>query len=106
MSEGTINAILQEVNASDDIFTLQHEIAVVSKKSGQSIKELASNMTFANAIKKRGFEQNKIDSILNAIDWICRQDGSLKQESVANLIVQVFEKILKNDPTGRASPRN
>jgi hypothetical protein len=95
VSEGTVNAILQEVNASDDIFRLQHEIAVVAKKSGQSIKELASNMAFANAIKSMAFEQNKIHPILKAIDCICPQDGSLKPDYIANLIFQIFDKIVK-----------
>ena len=54
VSEGTVNAIMQELNASDDTLKLQHEIAVVLKKSGQSIKESASNMAFANALKKNG----------------------------------------------------
>jgi hypothetical protein len=54
VSEGTVNAIMQGINASDDMLRLQHEITLVSKKSGQSIKELASNMAFANAIKKNG----------------------------------------------------
>jgi orotate phosphoribosyltransferase-like protein len=52
VSEGTVNAIIQDLNASDNMLGLQHEIAVVCKKSGQSIKQLASNMAFANAIKK------------------------------------------------------
>jgi orotate phosphoribosyltransferase-like protein len=52
VSEGTVNTVIQEINESDDNFRLQHEIAVVSRKSGLSIKELASNMAFANALKK------------------------------------------------------
>lgn len=53
-------------------------------------------MAFANAIKKRGFEHNKIYSILRAVDCLCSQDGSLKPDSVAHLILQIFDLILKN----------
>jgi hypothetical protein len=96
VSEGTVNAMMQEVCASNDMLKLQHEVAVVLKKSGLSIKELASNMAFANAIKKLGFEQNKIDLILKAIDSLCRQDGSLEPDTVATLLTQTFDLILKN----------
>jgi len=96
VSEGTVNAMIQEVCASNDMLKLQHEVAVVLKKSGLSIKELASNMAFVNAIKKLGFEQNKIDLILKAIDSLCLQDGTLEPDTVATLLTQTFDLILKN----------
>jgi hypothetical protein len=96
VSEGTVNAIIQELNTSDDTLRLQHDIAIVSKKSRQSIKQLASNMAFENAIKRMGFEQNNVHSILRAIDCICRQDGSLKPDLVAKLMIDIFNLILKN----------
>ena len=97
ISEGTVNAIIQELSDLDDSLQLQHEIALVSKKSGLSIKELASNLAFSNATKKLGFEHNKIDSILKAIDRICTMDGSLAPDSVANMTLSVFELILKKN---------
>jgi orotate phosphoribosyltransferase-like protein len=56
VSEGTVNAIMQELTKSDDTLILQHEIATVSKRTGISINQMASNMAVANAIKAMGFE--------------------------------------------------
>jgi orotate phosphoribosyltransferase-like protein len=59
VSEGTVNPIIQALINSDDTLVLQREIAIVSKSSGISIKQIASNMAFANAIKAVAHENGK-----------------------------------------------
>jgi len=99
ISEGTVNTIMKELIASDETLTLQHEIAVVSKKTGMSIKQLASNLSFFNAMKRIGFEENKIQLFARALDSIFSQDQSLVPETAANLVFQVCNFIVKNGIT-------
>lgn len=96
VSEGTVNSIMQELMNSDDTLPLKHEIAVVSKKSGIPIKQLASNLAFTNAIKFRGFEANKIESLLRAIDSFCVQEGSYDPDTIGQLFIQFCGLIMKN----------
>jgi chromosome segregation ATPase len=46
-------------------------------------------------LSKKWFEESKIDTILRAIESVCRQDGSLKPDIVATLLLQIFNLILK-----------
>jgi orotate phosphoribosyltransferase-like protein len=51
VSEGTVNPIIQELINSDDTLVLQREIAIVSKSSGISIKQIASNWPLQTQLK-------------------------------------------------------
>jgi chromosome segregation ATPase len=88
----------------DDTLLLQHEIALVCNKHNISIQQLGSNLAFENAIIRRGFDGNKIHSVLSAIERIFVQDGSLKPDDVAKLISEIFEVVLKNQVPLRNLP--
>jgi DNA-binding XRE family transcriptional regulator len=97
VSEGTVNAIIQELINSDDTLVLQREIAIVSKSSGISIKQIASNMAFANAIKAMAYENDRHESVIRAIDSICIRDGSFNPDAIATIFMQFCEMVLKNN---------
>ena len=97
ISEGTVNPIIQELINSDDTLVLQREIAIVSKSSGISIKQIASNMAFANAIKALAYEKGKHESVIRAIDSICIRDGSFNPDAIATIFMQFCEMVLKNN---------
>jgi DNA-binding XRE family transcriptional regulator len=97
VSEGTVNAIIQELINSDDTLVLQREIAIVSKSSGISIKQIASNMAFANAIKAAAYENGRHESVIRAIDSICIRDGSFNPDAIATIFMQFCEMVLKNN---------
>jgi hypothetical protein len=97
VSEGTVNAIIQELINSDDTLVLQREIAIVSKGSGISIKQIASNMAFANAIKAVAYENGRHESVIRAIDSICIRDGSFNPDAIATIFMQFCEMVLKNN---------
>jgi len=97
ISEGTVSAIMQDLLASDDTLIFQHEIAVVCKKAGIPIKQLASNFAFSNAIKKKAFDSNKIDSMLLALHSVYSADGTISPDTAANLFLQICNLALKND---------
>jgi transcriptional regulator with XRE-family HTH domain len=89
ISEGTVSGYLQELRELDDTVALQHEIAVVCKKYSIPIQQLASELTFSNAIKKTAFDQNKIDLLLRVINNVFLEDGSFLPEKVAMFILQI-----------------
>ena len=97
VSEGTVNAIIQELINSDDTLVLQREIAIVSKSSGISIKQIASNMAIANAIKAMAYENGRHESVIRAIDSICIRDGSFNPDAIATIFMQFCEMVLKNN---------
>jgi len=100
VSEGTINAIMRDLMNSDETLRLQHEIAVVSKKSGVPVGKLAANLAFANAIKLRALEDNKIEYVLRAIDSFCAKDASYDPDATAILFIEFCDLAIKN----RSSP--
>lgn len=102
VSEGTVNAILQDLIKSDDTLVIQREIAIVSKKNGIQVEQLASNLAFTNAIKLKAFETNKIESVLKAIDSYCVKDGILKPDDIGPLFIQFCDLVMKN----KISPDN
>jgi hypothetical protein len=67
---------------------LQHEVAVLCKKQGISIKQFAANLAFSNAIKMRAFDENKINILVEALNSIISNDSSLSPKSWADLVLQ------------------
>jgi len=95
VSEGTVNSIIQDISKSDDTFLLQHEIAIICRKEGIPIRQLASNLQYVNAIKRKGFEKNKIESLLQAVNSIFTEDASISPQLAAKLVHQICNMILK-----------
>ncbi len=97
ISEGSVNAAMQELVKSDNTLTLQHEIAVLCSKKCISIKQLAFNLSFSNAIKRKGFDENKIDNILEALNASFVGDRTHAPESAAELVLQICNLAVKNN---------
>ncbi|MDP9305537.1 MAG: hypothetical protein M3O68_04250 [Thermoproteota archaeon] len=95
VSEGTVNAIMQEI--SDDNLILQREVAIVCKKAGITVKQLASNLAFENSIKRLGFEEGKIHAILKAISRPFTDDGIQDLDFVAKVISDIATLTVKNN---------
>lgn len=49
---------------SDDTIELQRQIAIISKKSGVSIAQIAANMRWKNRIKQIALDDRKIENFL------------------------------------------
>lgn len=52
ISVGTVNTFVSEIIQSDDTIDLQRQIAIVSKKNGIDIRDIAANLRWKNLIKK------------------------------------------------------
>lgn len=47
-----VNTLINEIIKSDDTVELQRQIAIVSKKNGVDIKQIAANLRYKHIIKQ------------------------------------------------------
>jgi len=59
ISVGTVNNIASEFIKSDDTIDLQRQIAIVAKKNGVDIMQIATNLRFKNKIKQSSLDDRK-----------------------------------------------
>jgi hypothetical protein len=59
ISVGTVYSLVTEIMKSDDTVDLQRQIAIISKKKGVDIKQIAVNLRFKNQIKKSSLDDKK-----------------------------------------------
>jgi hypothetical protein len=71
ISAGTVNSLINEIMKSDDTIELQRQIAIVSKKTGVSINQIAANLRLKNLIKKSSLDDRKVEKFLDAMDTVC-----------------------------------
>ena len=96
-SEGTVNAVIQEAILEDNILKLQREVAIISKRTGVSVQQLASNLAFENSIKRLAFDKGKIDTFIKAIQNKFTQDGRLDPDLVAKIVLQIADMAMKKN---------
>ncbi|MDP9211464.1 MAG: hypothetical protein M3N27_05675 [Thermoproteota archaeon] len=93
---GTVNSFLSEMKKSDDTIELQHQIAIVSKKNGVSINQIAVNLRFKNLIKRSCLDDKKIEKFLDAMDmW--GNKFSMSPSALANQLHSIIEMTLKEN---------
>jgi Bacterial regulatory proteins, luxR family len=96
ISEGTVNALMKELVQSDNTLLMQHEIALVCQRTGLSIKQLASNLAFLNAITRKGFLNNKIHLFLQVWETLLAEDSTLHPKLAAQIFFEICTMYLKN----------
>lgn len=73
ISVGTVNNFVDEIIKSDDTNELQRQIAIISKKNGVSIPQIAANLRCKNLIKQSALDDKKIEKILDAMEIWCNK---------------------------------
>jgi len=73
MSVGTVNNLLSEIVKSDDTIDLQRQIAIVAKKNGVDILQIAANLRWKNKIKQSSLDDRKIEKFLDVMDILCNK---------------------------------
>ena len=68
ISVSTVNSLVDEIMKSDDTIDLQRQIAIVSKKNGVNIKQIAVNLKLKNLIKQSGLDDRKVKNFL--MQWM------------------------------------
>ena len=90
VSVGTVNSLVKEILKSDDTADLQRQIAIVAKKQGVSLKQIAANLRYKNLIKLNMLDERKSEKFLNAIDTLCNK-YSIPPSDAANQFFSLIE---------------
>jgi hypothetical protein len=96
ISVGTVNSLVNEIMKSDDTIDLQRQIAIVSKKNGVNIKQIAANLKLKNLIKQSGLDDRKVEKFLDAMDVLCNK-YSIPPSVAANQFFSIIETMLREN---------
>ncbi|HVE36655.1 MAG TPA: hypothetical protein VNA18_00510 [Nitrososphaeraceae archaeon] len=96
ISVGTVNSLVNEIMKSDDTIELQRQIAIVSKKTGVSINQIAANLRLKNLVKQSSLDDRKVEKFLDAMDAVCNK-YSIPPTAAANLFFSIIEIMLREN---------
>jgi Bacterial regulatory proteins, luxR family. len=96
MSVGTVNNLLSEIVKSDDTIDLQRQIAIVAKKNGVDILQIAANLRWKNKIKQSSLDDRKIEKFLDVMDILCNK-YSIPPSTSANQLFSLIEITLRDN---------
>ncbi len=96
ISVGTVSLLLNEILKSDDTIDLQRQIAIIARKKGVSIKQLAANLRWKNEIKKSGLDDKKVEKFLDAMDMMFNK-YSIAPTAAASKFFSLIETMLRQN---------
>ncbi|MDW0209176.1 MAG: hypothetical protein QOC42_05185 [Nitrososphaeraceae archaeon] len=96
ISVGTVNSLVNEIMKSDDTIDLQRQIAIVSKKNGIDIRDIAANLRWKNLIKQSSLDERKIEKFLDAMGILFNK-YSIKPSTAANQFYSLIETMLRDN---------
>jgi transposase len=96
VSVGTVNSLVNEIMKSDDTTDLQRQIAIVVKKDGVKIKDIAANLRWKNLIKQSSLDDRKVEKFLDAMDALFNK-YSIPPSAAANQLFSIIETMLREN---------
>lgn len=97
ISVGTVNNFVNEIIKSDDTIELQRQIAIISKKSGVSIGQIAVNLRCKNQIIRQSAQDDKkTEKFLDAMDIWCNK-YSIPPTALAKHLFSIIEITLREN---------
>jgi hypothetical protein len=96
VGRGTVNSYVDEITKSDDTIDLQRQIAIVAKKNGVKIKDIAANLRLKNLLKQSSLDDRKVEKFLDAMDLSCNK-YSIPPSVAANQFFSIIETMLREN---------
>lgn len=96
LSVGTVNNIVSEFIKSDDTIDLQRQIAIVAKKNGVHIMQIAANLRFKNKIKQSSLDDRKTEKFLDVMEMLFNK-YSISPSTAAKLMFSAIEIMLRDN---------
>ena len=96
ISVGTVNNLVSEIVKSDDTIDLQRQIAIVAKKNGVDIMQIAANLRWKNKIKQSSLDDRKIEKFLDGMDILFNK-YSIRPSTAANQLFSLIEITLRDN---------
>ena len=96
ISAGTVNSLVDEIMKSDDTIDLQRQIAIVAKKNGVKIKDIAANLRWKNLIKQSSLDDRKVEKLLDEMSALFNK-YSISPSAAANQFFSIIETMLREN---------
>jgi uncharacterized protein YajQ (UPF0234 family) len=95
ISIGSVNTILNEALSNDKTLKLQRQIAIQVNKNKTTVKQIAANLRWKNAIKLIGLDDKKVEKILDLMETILNKNN-IPPATAADLLYSSIDLIMKN----------
>jgi len=96
ISVGTVNSLVNEIMKSDDTIDLQRQIAIVVKKNGVNIKDIATNLRWKNLIKQSSLDDRKVEKLFDAM-YALFNKYSIPPSAAANQFYSIIVTMLREN---------
>jgi hypothetical protein len=96
ISVGTVNNFVSKILKSDDTIDLQRQIAIVAKKNGVDIMQIAANLRWKNKIKQSSLDDRKIEEFLDGMDILFNK-YSIRPTTAVNQLFSLIEITLRDN---------
>jgi transcriptional regulator with XRE-family HTH domain len=96
ISVGTVNTLVSEIIKSDDSVDMMRQIAIVSKKTGVDIEQIAANLRWKNKIKQSSLDERKVEKFLDAMSVLFNK-YSISPSTAANQFFSLIETMLRDN---------
>ena len=90
VAEGTITNVIEFYRQNENSLDLQRQIAVIVRKTGTDINQLASNLHWDNALKREGSKNERVIQFISDLHKEFDLNGVNKRHAV-NTIVQIAD---------------
>jgi len=95
ISIGSVNTILDEALKHDKTLHLQRQIALLANRNTTTIKQIAANLRWKNAIKLRGLDDKSVEKILDLMETIINKNN-IPPTTAANLLYSSIDILMKS----------
>jgi hypothetical protein len=95
VSIGSVNSVLKEALSHDKTLDLQLQIAILVYKDKITLKQIAANLRWKNAIKLAGLDEKEFEKILGFMDNIFNRNN-IPPRTAAELLLSSIRYMLKN----------
>lgn len=96
ISVGTVNNIVSEFIKLDDTIDLQRQIAIVAKKNGVDIMQIAANLRFKNKIKLSSLDDRKIEKFLDGMELLFNK-FNISASTAEKKLFSIIEMMLRDN---------
>ena len=94
VAEGTITNVIEFYKQNDNTIDLQRQIAVVAHKSDTNISQIASNLSWDNALKRAGSDNQNVIDFVSQLHKECDINGITEKQAIS-IIIQIADFVTK-----------
>ena len=94
VAEGTVTNVIEFYRQNDNAIELQRQIAVVAHKYDTDIAQIASNISWDNALKRAGSDNQNVIDFVSQLHKECDTNGVSEKQAIST-IIQIADMVTK-----------